>query len=646
MSQESGGQNPANQDSNGQKELRAEQAADSSKQNQFSDKARDTFNKAREFFSRRFGHVGGLVTIAFVALAALAALFVLDKILTYYLTRGYVEQIGDAFGLNKNLVRALVLATFVVVVYLGNQIWSFSKKKRMIGMAGIFVLLVGHSLMLWWATREHFFSRDGIATKCYVVTRDGSVSYGERIGIDPVTGRQCRPVTTEMLERLREYEKGKRPLVITSNEPVFFEPRTGEPVVWYYRSKGNGIEIFDLMGFHPETGEELVPVDKQVVEDWKAQTKSRLARVPKQVDPKAFAFFDARTGTARAWFWRDKAGRYEFFDSPGFHPLTGQTLLIITPDVAEEMRSKVEQRAPKLVDIKTYAPFDPQSGEARLWYSRDDKGQVEFFDAPGFHPRTGVKLNQFTKNVMEEWQRDLKEQQEKLEREHRQRAEEAERNRQEQAAREAADRERQANEQRRLTKAASECDALAANANDPRHVGPGVSFDGLKARAKDAVSSCELAVEQNPGEARFKYQLARALFWTDRARSFPILQTLARDGYPAAYDNLGWLYLTERKNPVQAIQLFKEGMARGDSDSMVSLVEMIDRGHLLVENPVAEKASLLCRAGQLGHQAASISCQTATAAAQQAEIERAQQQQAQRMMLQFMGGVLNGVQRR
>jgi hypothetical protein len=52
------------------------------------------------------------------------------------------------------------------------------------------------------ADRDTFDPESGTARKCYVVTRD-DIRYGERPGIDPATGRECRPVTAEVIERLR-----------------------------------------------------------------------------------------------------------------------------------------------------------------------------------------------------------------------------------------------------------------------------------------------------------------------------------------------------------------------------------------------------------------------------------------------------------
>jgi RpiB/LacA/LacB family sugar-phosphate isomerase len=85
--------------------------------------------------------------------------------------------------------------------------------------------------------------------------------------------------------------------------------RTGEAVVWYYKNQKGEIEIFDLMGFHPETGEELVPITKEVVSLWQEQSKRR---PPRQVDLKSYELFDPLTGESRVWKVLDfGVSRYE-----------------------------------------------------------------------------------------------------------------------------------------------------------------------------------------------------------------------------------------------------------------------------------------------------------------------------------------------
>jgi hypothetical protein len=75
-------------------------------------------------------------------------------------------------------------------------------------------------------------------------------------------------------------------------------------------------------------------------------------------------------------------------------------------------------------------------------------------------------------------------------------------------------------------KAARRCDELAANPNDPRRVGEGVAFQALKTQAREAITSCELAVTQNPNELRLKYQLGRVLEWVDRKKPLGFIRSL------------------------------------------------------------------------------------------------------------------------
>ena len=211
------------------------------------------------------------------------------------------------------------------------------------GIAGIAALLIGHSLVLWYGTKDKSFDRQGNAIKCYVLTRDGQVTYGVHAGTDPSTGRQCRSLTSEMLERLQKYAAGKRPQAIATPNPVFFDPRSGEPIVWYYKDKENIFEIFDLMGFHPDTGEELLPVTKEVAEKWKEQAEERGRHVPKLIaDPEKYVFFDPLNGQARAWFWLGANSRYEFYDSPGFQPQTGDKLQLVTREIVNEWKDTLK----------------------------------------------------------------------------------------------------------------------------------------------------------------------------------------------------------------------------------------------------------------------------------------------------------------
>jgi TPR repeat protein len=425
------------------------------------------------------------------------------------------------------------------------------------------------------------------AQSCYVITKDPQqpVQYRESPGIDPATGRQCRLVTPELLERLREYEKGNRPTRIQSGQPTFFDLRTGEPVVWYYKSPKEEIEIFDLMGFHPETGEELVPITKEIVALWQAQLNRH---PPKQVDLKSYELFDPLTGEPRVWYWRGDDGKYEFYDNDGYHPRTGERLISLTKDAAVKIVREAEEREKQLEEERKQRELVAQKRTEQI--EQDRKSRVE-------------QEEKATKD------RDLK-------------------------------RERE-------SQAAEFCDQLAGNPTDLHKVGDGVSFDTLDGNARQAADYCELAAKQSPSELRFQYQWARALQHIDkeRDRAFAIFQPLAKKRYPAAFDNLGWLFYS-RHNIPEAVNHFRTGAKLGDPDSMVSLVEIYDRGYAEPRSEDEMKIVLLERAARLGQAGAVRSLEVEQEKNGQIEQQGAFQQEQARRVIEMFGGIIQGIQRR
>jgi hypothetical protein len=332
-----------------------------------------------------------------------------------------------------------------------------------------------------------------------------------------------------MLERLKAYETGKRPQQIAECKPTFFDPRTGEPIVWYYRSKDNSkIQIFDLMGFHPDTGAELIPVSDDIAEQWTTQCAEATRYLPKRImNPENYIFFDLRTGDPRAWYWQDSSGSYEFYDSQGFQPQTGDKLLVVTREVVDAWL-KAHGNAPQPVDPNKYPFFDPNTGAARVWYWHGGNGAYEFYDASGFHPQTGDRLLIVTHDVVDMWKKDLEK-----------------KKKDDDAAKKKLEEKTQLENQ-----AADRCDQLAANPNDrakPANV-DGVEYNLLRAQSTDAIASCEIAATNHPDQLRFRYQLARSLETTDDKanlqKALAIFKRLVDSRYPAAFDNLGSVYLS------------------------------------------------------------------------------------------------------
>jgi hypothetical protein len=384
------------------------------------------------------------------------------------------------------------------------------------------------------------------ATQCYIIQRGARapVIYRDHLpGIDPETGRECRLVTIGVVERLNEYANGKRPVRIKAPpQPEFFDPRTSEPIVWYV-DHGGTIEIFDLLGYHPETSEELLPVTPVIVNRWKAQQAP-----PARVDPESHPWFDVKTARPNIWHSPGENGALEYFNGPGFHPKTGKALTEITQDFANERLRAIQER---LAD-------EERDRQKRLADEERDR----------------------QKRLADE------------ERDRQKRLADEERDRQK--------RQREQEEQRRQ-QFARMCDDLAANPNDQnrRRTSRGVSYDELKTHITDAIQACEVAAQQ-PNDLTSQYQLARAVELVDPPRGQSMQDRLVKKGYPAAFDNLGSLLLHDRgcrQHCVnEAVKLFKKGVDLGDPDSMVSLADQINNGQA-----TGNMIALYQKAAKLGH---------------------------------------------
>jgi len=495
--------------------------------------------------SRRLNGLSNPLRILVIGILCLVVgivlLWLFNQVFYYYLARSYVDEIADSFNLNRGFASALLWVSFALVVIFSGWAFSLSKNRRNLGYAGLLVLLVAHSVAIGMADKK--FKSNGVAEKCFVMERN-NVKIMNRVGIDPDTGRECRALTPVMAEKIELYRTGKRPTRITSNSPAFFSAISGEPVVWYAMDKGGTVELYDLMGYHPQTAEELRPVTPQVVETWKEQNDRTAKRIPVRIDPKVYAFFDPMTGAARVWFWHNQSGEWEFYDGPGFHARTGEPLKLINRDVIAEWNAALEA-----AEAKKKADAERTAREARERAAAADREARERAAA-------------------------------------------------EQRAREA---ELEAEKQKQLVGA--DCDRLATNPTDSRRAADGVPFDQLKSIADQAIEACTRATQLYPDEKRYLYQLGRATYFKDKKRASEIFAALVSARYVAAYDNLGSYLLYDKKDMPNAIAVFKQGVALGDADSMVTLADLMDKGYVS-QTPSLNKWALLNSAAQLNHSGA------------------------------------------
>lgn len=86
-----------------------------------------------------------------------------------------------------------------------------------------------------------------------------------------------------------------------------------------------------------------------------------------------------------------------------------------------------------------------------------------------------------------------------------------------------------------------ECDILAAHPDDPQRMADGIADDAIVPRL--AVLACEEAIERDPDDPRFTFQLGRALLAAnDEKKAVESFKKAADAGYAAAWAYLGDAY--------------------------------------------------------------------------------------------------------
>jgi TPR repeat protein len=92
-----------------------------------------------------------------------------------------------------------------------------------------------------------------------------------------------------------------------------------------------------------------------------------------------------------------------------------------------------------------------------------------------------------------------------------------------------------------------------------------------------------------------------------------------------------------------AVALWRKGIELGDSDSMISFADLIDKGRVIPQGPNETAIELYKRAADLGNENGVRAYQAELANAQQQQQQQVQQLQQQQIMLQLMNNVLRNI---
>jgi len=116
---------------------------------------------------------------------------------------------------------------------------------------------------------------------------------------------------------------------------VQFSFSDGRTMKWYALTP-EGVKFYDRSGVEPGYGIQLKPVTPEVIRHLKLIEKVEF----NPVDPEKAIWFNPTTGDPQIWYYQSAGGIFEFFNKPGYHPLTGETLKPVNKQIHLEWLEK------------------------------------------------------------------------------------------------------------------------------------------------------------------------------------------------------------------------------------------------------------------------------------------------------------------
>jgi len=173
------------------------------------------------------------------------------------------NKAADA-GMNIWLAKTIAVPLAFLLFYAVLLIFSIHQRKRIMGIVLVGVFLVVGCFTMYEFTQDQYFN------KWYSRAPNGYRIY-TKAGIDPITGEKLERITPEIAREIEIWKKHRNETLQPIKEKTLFFDNWGRPIRWYYRYPNGKIEIFKWKGFHPTTGEELLPVTKEIVQEYLKQ---------------------------------------------------------------------------------------------------------------------------------------------------------------------------------------------------------------------------------------------------------------------------------------------------------------------------------------------------------------------------------------
>jgi hypothetical protein len=114
-----------------------------------------------------------------------------------------------------------------------------------------------------------------------------------------------------------------------------------------------------------------------------------------------FGIFGATRDHVKPYYTICSDGQIRFSDNPGIDPVCKRSYEKTTAKLVPIL-NRIKEHGFRKMDPRTDDWFT-LNGEPLLFYYKDQKGDLEFYNGPFHHPRNGANLHDVTKNLYQEW---------------------------------------------------------------------------------------------------------------------------------------------------------------------------------------------------------------------------------------------------
>jgi hypothetical protein len=215
-------------------------------------------------FAAKLAAMGG-TTLKIVG--GVLALYVLGMAIFAFTQYSGTRSTLLSYGLNGST--ASLIAWVVMLVALGIPALAivrvFLFKPKPLDYVAVTIL----PLISWGMAQlpAKFDAQTGKALQFCAARPDGTLFCLDHAGVDPITQRPLVAVTGQQAENDYRRSKGLIPQRINAplGDVMLFDPLTGEPKAWVARNDKGCYDVFNNPGAHPQTGDRLMPINKDIV---------------------------------------------------------------------------------------------------------------------------------------------------------------------------------------------------------------------------------------------------------------------------------------------------------------------------------------------------------------------------------------------